>query len=229
MQLMTMLLNKKQQLSRLVARLRANISGIAMTEFALSLPILMSLTFVGIETANYTQANMRVSQIALMVADNAGRVRTSIDETDVNEVMIGARLAGESMKLGAQGRIILSSLEPNGLPSPNAGQMIRWQRCFGNKNVQSSYGAQGAGTTNATLAAGMGPTGRKIQAMNGAAIMFVELVYDYEPLMADAFFPKRTMRYTAAYTVRERASNTLSNLQNISNAQKRLCTNFSPT
>ena len=226
---MTIFMTKRQQLSGLVARLRANTSGIAMTEFALSLPILMSLTFVGIETANFTLANMRASQIALLVADNAGRVRTSIDEADINEVMIGARLAGESMKLGAQGRIILSSLEPNGLPSPNTGQMIRWQRCFGKKNVQSSYGAQGAGSTNASMATGMGPAGRRIQAMNGAAIMFVELVYDYEPLMTDAFFEPRTVRYTAAYTVRERASNTLSNLQNLPSAQRRLCTNFSPT
>ncbi len=226
---MTMLLTTRHRLSTLAARLRADTSGISMTEFALSLPILISMTFVGIETANYTLANMRASQIALMVADNAGRVRTSIDEADINEVMIGARLAGEGMKLGSKGRIILSSLEPNGLASPKTGQMIRWQRCFGNKNVQSSYGAQGDGTTDASMAAGMGPAGKKIQAMNGAAIMFVELVYQYDPVMADAFFQPRTIRYTAAYTVRERATNTLSNLQNMSNAQKRLCTNFSAT
>lgn len=226
---MTTIKIKRPQLATLVRRLRANTSGIAMTEFALSLPIIISLTFIGIESANFTLANMRASQIALMVADNAGRVRTSIDEADINEVMIGARLAGENMQLGTKGRIILSSLEPNGLAAPNEGQMIRWQRCFGAKNVQSTYGAQGDGSTNATMAAGMGPTGQKIQAMNGAAIMFVELVYDYEPIMTDAFFTPRTVRYTAAYTVRERASNTLSNLQNMSNTQKRLCTNFSPT
>lgn len=217
------------QARMLVRRLRKDTSGIAMTEFALSMPILISLSFAGIETANYTLANLRTSQIALMVADNAGRVRTSIDESDVNEVMIGARLAGENIKLGAQGRIILSSLEPNGLSAPNTGQMIRWQRCFGAKNVSSSYGAQGAGSTDGTMAAGMGPTGKKIAAMNGAAVMFVELVYDYDPVMPDAFFSPRTIRYTAAYTVRERASNTLSNFSNLSNAQKRLCTRFSST
>ena len=200
-----------------------------MTEFALSLPILISLSFVGVETANYTLANLRASQIALMVADNAGRVRTSIDEADINEVMIGARLAGQNIDLGTKGRIILSSLEPNGQAAPNTGQMIRWQRCFGAKNVTSSYGVEGAGTTNATMADGMGPTGSKISAMNGAAVMFVELVYDYTPIMPDAFFSARTIRYTAAYTVRERASNTLSNLTNMSNSQKRLCTNFSAT
>lgn len=217
------------RLNRSLARLCRDTSGIAMTEFALSLPILISLSFVGIETANFTLANLRASQIALMVADNAGRVRTSIDEADINEVMIGARLAGQNIDLGTKGRIILSSLEPNGQAAPNTGQMIRWQRCFGAKNVNSTYGAEGDGTTDATMEDGMGPTGSKISAMNGAAVMFVELVYDYTPVMPEAFFKPRTIRYTAAYTVRERASNTLSNLTNMSNASKRLCTNYSAT
>lgn len=218
-----------KRLHGLMSRLRRDASGIAMTEFALSLPILISLTFVGIETANFTLANLRASQIALMVADNAGRVRTSIDEADINEVMVGARLAGENMEFGQNGRIILSSLEPNGLAAPDTGQMIRWQRCFGVKNATSSYGQEGDGATNPSMATGMGPAGQKIQAMNGAAIMFVELVYDYEPIMTDAFFQPRTIRYTAAYTVRERASNTLSNLSNMTDSQKRLCSNFSAT
>lgn len=212
-----------------VRRLGSDASGIAMTEFALSMPILLSLSFAGIETANYTLANLRTSQIALMVADNAGRVRTSIDEADVNEVMIGARLAGENIDLGNKGRIILSSLEPNALPSPDTGQMIRWQRCFGKKAVTSSYGAEGAGSTDSSMEAGMGPSGKKIAAMDGAAVMFVELVYDYDPIMPDAFFSPRTIRYTAAYTVRERATNTLSNFTGMSNGQKRLCTTYSAT
>ena len=41
-----------------------------------------------------------------MVADNAGRVRVSIDETDIDEVMIGARIEGESMNFAQNGRVI---------------------------------------------------------------------------------------------------------------------------
>lgn len=226
---MTTTFKSASSLRTLLVRLRENTSGIAMTEFAFSLPILISLSFVGVETANYTLANLRMSQIALMVADNAGRVRTSIDEADINEVMVGARLAGQSLELGTKGRIILSSLEPNGLPAPNTGQMIRWQRCFGAKTANSSYGVEGAGTTDATMVDGMGPAGAKIAAMNGAAVMFVELVYDYKPVIPETFFSARTIKYTAAYTVRERASNTLSNFTNMSDGQKRLCTNFSAT
>ncbi len=220
-------------MSRLLNRLQAlrrDVSGIAMTEFALALPIFLAMGLTGVEVAHYTMANLRVSQIALMVADNAGRVRTSIDERDIDEVMIGARLAGQGIELGQNGRIILSSLEPNGLTGANEGQMIRWQRCFGLKPVVSSYGVEGAGTANATLVNGIGPNGRKIKAMAGGAVMFVEMVYDYEPVFIKGIFTSnRTLRYTAAYTVRERASHTMNNASAMTDAQKRLCANFTTT
>jgi hypothetical protein len=204
-------------------------SGLAMTEFALALPILVTLGLTGSETANLALANLKVSQIALMVADNAGRVRNSIDETDIDEVMIGARLAGQGIKFGSNGRIILSSLEPNGQTGLNAGQMIRWQRCFGSKTVTSSYGAEGDGTTDATLAAGMGPIGRKIQSSSNSAVMVVEVVYDYQPVVSNTIFGAQTIRDTVAFTVRERSVQTMTNTAGLTNAQKRLCSRYSAT
>lgn len=210
-------------------RLRRNTSGLAMTEFALSLPILISLSFVGVETANLALAHLRASQIALMVADNAGRVRRSIDATDINEIMVGARLAGEGIKLGEQGRIILSSIEPNGQPAPNSGQTITWQRCFGLKNYDSTFGNVDDGKLDSSRVAGFGPNGRKIAAVNGSAVMFVELFYDYEPLVGEAFIDKRTIHYTAAYTVRERLPAVPTNVKNLNDAQQRLCSVRSAT
>ncbi len=209
--------------------LRSDTSGVAMVEFALSLPVFLGLSMTGIEVANYTLANLRVSQIALVVADNAGRVRTSIDEADVDEVMIGARLLGEGINFGANGRVILSSLEENGLTGSNAGQMIRWQRCFGNKAVTSTYGVQGAGSTNSSLSAGMGPTGRKITSMSGTAVMFVEVVYTYQPVVSSTILGTQNLSYTAAYTVRERDTQVISNLNSMTSSQTRNCSRFSST
>lgn len=204
-------------------------SGIAIVEFALSLPLLIGTGVGGIEVSRFVAANMQVSQIALLVADNTGRVRGSIDESDIEEVMIGARTAGEAVDFGHYGRVILSSLEPNGLTGTSAGQMIRWQRCFGLKNKTSSYGIEGDGSTNATMATGMGPSGNKITAVSGSAVMFVEAFYQYEPLVMGDLIDSTELHYTAAYTVRERATQTLSNLGNISAGNKRLCSRFSAT
>jgi hypothetical protein len=214
--------------------LRSNSSGVALTEFALMLPILIAATVTAVEVANYANAAMRASQIALSVSDNAGRIRDSIDEKDVDAILIGAKLAGEGIQFGANGRVILSMVETNGLTGAKAGQKITWQRCFGQKNIVSSYGEEGAGATDASYADGFGPEGQKIGASPNDGLMFVEVIYDYQPifdvsndLIAD--LAGKTLRYTAAFPVREREDNAITNGFNLADAEKRLCSNFSAT
>ena len=205
-------------------------SGVAMVEFALVLPLFLSMVLVGLEITNYSVAHMRISQIALMVADNAARVRDSIDEVDVDEVMVGARIEGDSISFGTRGRVILSSLEPNGLASPNTGQKIRWQRCYGSKNVSSTYGDEGDGTTDDELEFGMGTTANRVSASSGSAIMFVEVVYDYQPLIAQGLLGgAATIRYSAAHVVRERDTQAITNFKAWTNTQKRVCSRYSST
>jgi hypothetical protein len=217
------------KLSQFVNRLRQDRSGIAMTEFALGLPLLVAVSMGGLELTNFSAAKMRASQIALMVADNAGRVRVSIDETDIDEVMIGARIEGEAMEFGQNGRVILSSLETNGLTGADEGQTIRWQRCFGAKQMVSSYGIEGDGKLNSSLAAGIGPTGHKIKALSNMVVMFVELSYTYKPLINEDILGPKIITSTAAYVVRERTNQTVTNTVPLTDAKKRLCSRFSST
>ena len=71
---------------RFLRRLRLSESGLALTEFAFSLPIFITLLFGGLEIINLVMAHMRINQIAITVADNAGRARSGIDEADIYEV-----------------------------------------------------------------------------------------------------------------------------------------------
>ena len=59
-------------------RLRRDERGVALIEFAISLPVLLILCMFGLEAANLALTHLRISQIAMLVADNASRVRTSI-------------------------------------------------------------------------------------------------------------------------------------------------------
>lgn len=211
------------------ARLKSDKSGIAMVEFALGLPLLATISVGGMELTNYSAAKMRTSQIALMVADNAGRVRVSIDEADIDEVMIGAKIEGEFMNFGEHGRVILSSLEHNGLSGSDEGQRIRWQRCFGKKAFVSSYGLEGAGATNNSLAAGMGPSGAKIKALPNMVVMFVELSYDYDPIVSEGILGPKVITSTAAYIVRERTNQTVTNTAPLTAAQMRTCNIYKAT
>lgn len=191
---------------RLLRRLLGDTSGVALIEFAYSLPFMTILGLGGIEVVNYAITQMRVSQIAVSLADNASRAKEQIDagvpymrEYDVNEAFQAAEVQSAGLDIQANGRLILSSLETNG----SNGQWVHWQRCFGSKTgYKSSYGKQGDGATGTSFK-GMGPTGRVLTAENGYAIMFAEVVYEYQPLLFGRFIPDAPIRKTAAMYVRD--------------------------
>lgn len=215
-------------LLRRVRRLGDDQSGLALIEFAYSLPVLMILSMGGLEIANLAMAHMRVSQIAMLVADNASRERTSIDESNINEIFTGAELAGDGLQnFKANTRIFLSDLEPNGQTGSNEGQYIRWQRCWGTGAFTSSYGVEGDGTSDASLKDGMGPgttADTKITAGSGTAVMFVEIAYTYQPLISDDLFGAKVIRYTSAFNVRERTDQAMKNAGNLATSATAACT-----
>jgi hypothetical protein len=184
----------------LTYRLRRDERGASLIEFALVLPILMTIGFYGTEVAFMAVANMQVGQIASSVADNASRlgqtdnsaVTPSVTKTQIDSVMTGALVEGESIDFAANGRIILSSLERN---PDNGRQYIHWQRCRGNLKVASLYGKEGA-TVN-----GMGnPT---LTAIANSAVMYVEVSYTYRPMFGAMFMGPKTFHREAAYMIRD--------------------------
>lgn len=192
-------------LLRHLRRLARDESAVALIEFAYVLPILTTLGLGGVEVANYSIINMRVNQMAVSLADNASRAKQEIvagvphmREYDVNETFAATELQSDVLDIKAHGRMILSSLEVNS----SGGQWIHWQRCYGNANYKSSYGKQDDGKTGTALK-GMGPAGRQVAAESGFAIMFAEVVYDYQPLIFDKFVPTKTIRKVAAMYVRD--------------------------
>lgn len=190
--------------SRILDRLRRNRSGVAMVEFALSAPFFMSAGLGGVELANYTVVNMQVSQIAIQIADNASRIgdtsvleNKKIYESDINDVLLGASLqVGKQFELWDRGRVIISSLEVQPESDPEA-QYIHWQRCMGKKDYHSTYG-----NVDDTFAVGMGPAGQEVFANAGEAVIFVELAYDYEPLVSHYLIGDTTVKAIATFTVR---------------------------
>ncbi|MFC4255809.1 hypothetical protein GRI97_13270 [Altererythrobacter xixiisoli] len=186
-------------------RLKADTSGLALIEFAYSLPIMLFLALGGIELANYAVTQTRISQMTITVADNASRAKQVVvnanprfREYDVQEVFRAAEIQAGNLDIRGRGRIIMSSIERNA----QGGQWIHWQRCFGRGNFRSSYGVQGAGRTGTSITA-IGPAGRQIVADAGSAIIFVEIFYPYEALSMPDIIRAPTIRKTAAMYVRD--------------------------
>lgn len=206
-----------------LVRLGRDRRAVAYMEFAFALPPLLLLFLGGGELANLAITHARLSQIAQMTADNAARVRNRIDEVDINELFLGTQFAGDSIKFLQNGRVILSSVEDNDATASNtADQVIVWQRCKGVKNVTSSYGTEGQ-----VLADSIGSGTRRIKAKPGDPVVFVEIQYDYKPIISSSFISASTISYTSAFPVRDRPEGTMQNGSNLSNSQKALCSTFS--
>jgi Flp pilus assembly protein TadG len=204
-------------------RLKRDRSGLAMLEFAFAMPLVLGVGCYGLETTNLALLNLRISQIALALADNASRVGTyssltsqQLREVDVNDIFSAARYQGKSINLTTNGRIILSSLENVQQSYDTASvQRIHWQRCLGTKSgtgYDSSYGttSSAAGTTNTltnagtTAASGMGDTGAQVNAPGGSGVMFVEINYLTTPLFGSWLTSPARIHYVASFIVRDR-------------------------
>ena len=196
-------------------RLRRDASGVAMLEFAFAAPIFFALVMGGLEVANLALTHMRVSNIAMTVADNAGRKTSGIDEANVYEVFAGADVIGDSIGFHDNGRLVLSSIEHNGRNGGRAGQTVVWQRCWGDLEFDPMYAEQGDGDNDSSLADGVGADGHKIMALPGTAVMFVEATYDYQPLVGSGWFKSPRIRYESAFNVRGRINNDLTNTQDL--------------
>ena len=197
-------------------RLRRDTTALAMLEFALSLPAVLMVGLYGVESANLALTNLRVSQMALNLADNASRVGVAstlsvqqLREVDINDALQAVRLQGGNIGLLKNGRVTLSSLEESG-----GQQRIHWQRCLGLKKgagYDSSYGTTpitaGVDATPAnagTVVDGMGETGSKVTAPPSSGVMFVEINYDYQPLVSGWLLKTGRLHYTASFVVRDR-------------------------
>lgn len=197
--------------------------GVAYIEFAFAAPILLSIGCYGIEISHLALTHLRISQVALNLADNASRVgvssnltTTQLREVDVNDVLQGARLKGSTMGLTTYGRVTLSSLENVQQTYDTAPvQRIHWQRCMGVKSGTGYDSTYGTTTTTAgtdataankgtAAASGMGDTGSQVSAPSGSGVMFVEVNYDYQPLFGSLFVSSRIIHYTASFIVRDK-------------------------
>jgi hypothetical protein len=187
-------------ISKRLRRLIRDRSGVAAMEFALAMPFVLVLGLWGAETANLALVHMKIGQVAMHLADNASRIgdtsmltNRKIYESDINDLIVGADMHGTNLKFYEYGRAIISSLEVNG----GGQQYIHWQRCKGKMVVGSNYGKQGD-----ALAVGMGPAGEEVAAPAGEAVIFVEVTYDYQPLVSNKFFGPTKIKAVESFIVR---------------------------
>jgi len=179
--------------------------GLALIEFAITLPFLLILATSGLELTNYALTVKQIGELSVMVADNASRLGAQsmitnkiVTEADINDVFIGADVQAKNLNLADNSRIILSSLQQN----VDGGQWIAWQRCYGSVVFGSAYGEEDEGAAG-TAFPGMGPEGAEIVAAPHTAVMVVEIRYNYQRLFPMINMPLKPITELSAFNVRD--------------------------
>lgn len=186
-----------------------NTDAVSVTEFAIVLPVFMTLGMYGAEIAWMNAAAMEVSQVAVALADNASRlgqtdnsgVTPTITGDDVNSVLTGAVHEGQNINLNSEGRVILSSLETHPVTGK---QYVHWQQCKGNLKKDSAHGKPDlTGSVLAKVANGLSIGNTRITAPSGSAVMVAEVWYTYKGLFGTLFVEPLIIHEQAAIIVRD--------------------------
>jgi hypothetical protein len=220
-------MNAWQRISSWLCRLADETRAVAYMEFAFALPFLMVTLISGIEIVHLALTHQQLSRIATSTADLAARFRSSIDETDVNTLFLGARISASFDDFDARGRIVLSSITRN---DDDDGHWIRWQRCDGdNTDYESKIGAEGDGEDDDTISTE--DVGMLIDTGNN--VMVAEVTYRYTPWFFPVttpmlrgvaeVFTERDISYRSAFIARELTLNSITNTTGITGSAIATC------
>ncbi|MFN3424264.1 MAG: TadE/TadG family type IV pilus assembly protein [Novosphingobium meiothermophilum] len=208
-------LPQRKPARRMLRRLRRDRSGVSVIEFALVLPLFVTLGMYGAEIAWMNVAAMQASQVAVALADNASRIaqtdNTSVTPTisaaDVNSVLTGALLEGSDIGIDTNGRVILSSVEVHPVTGK---QYIHWQQCKGPVKNKSKLGnPDPTGLLNTVVGNGVKIGKATVKAPKDTAMIVAEVWFNYNGLFGDLFVQPFMMHEQAAVIVRDNRNTTV--------------------
>jgi Flp pilus assembly pilin Flp len=163
-------------------KLRRNNRGVAAIEFALLLPLLITLMIGALEVTFKIWATQKAEKLSVTLADVIAQSQ-EVTTNDLDSLVSAVNKIMEPFPFGNDGAVIISSVY---LPSPEEGEelgepIVNWQRKFpqsGGLEVESKIGAQG---DDATL-----PNGFDMYEKENCIV--AEVFYKYTPIMPGMLF-----------------------------------------
>jgi Flp pilus assembly protein TadG len=164
-------------------RLLACDSGVIAIEFALLVPVLLTLFLGGIDTAWLVIAHYKLERAADSLADLTARTQ-QLHASDVQDIFAAAAMVAKPFDLGADGRVIASSVtNPSG-----TGAVVDWQ--------QASAGGIAA-TSRIGTSGGAAELGADLSVEIGETMIVGEAYLDFRPIIGFLIGPQEL--YTRLY------------------------------
>lgn len=189
-------LTNQHLLCRLAGRGWRDRRGVAITEFALVLPVLMTLLYGAIEITRYIFITQKVEKLAHTVADVTGQ-SDKVSITQLEQMMAATSDIMNPYGMGPNGRVFISSVyrKPG-----DANATIVWQY------PRAGSTDTGGGSLAASSALGAKgqvpvlPTGFSVDERED--VIVAEVFYRFSPLLTTRFFGTTTIYRSTFYKPR---------------------------
>jgi hypothetical protein len=167
----------------------SNERGVAMVEFGLMLPLLMTLFYGGIEITRYLLIAQKIEKMAHAAADVTAQSKT-LTTASIDQVLAATGNIIEPFESGANTRVVISSLyRAPGQPSAR----VNWKYYGG--GTLSESGAIGAVGAVPVMPGGFTFNERE-------NVISAEIYFRFSPLLTSDYFGTTTIYRAAFYKPR---------------------------
>jgi len=164
-------------IARAVRRLWAENGGVAATEFALMLPVLMTMLLGSYELSRFIILNQKIDHVAYTTADVIAQ-ETSVTNAQLNDIMNAAAEIMDPFQFGENGLVIVSSVYQDATRGP----IVVWQSRGGGTLDRISR----IGVVNNTAEL---PEGFTLNTRDN--IIIAEVFYNYIPTLTEKYMKSR--------------------------------------
>lgn len=148
-------------------------SGVAYLEFALTIPVLLSLLLGGVEMTRYILMTQKVEKIAITIPDVVSQGST-ISTAELDNIILAAAQIMQPYEFGARGYVIITSVKQTGNYSAANPPRVNWQYRGGGSWLQNSR--VGSPGTSASLP-------NNITLFDKENVIVTEVFYNFSPLL----------------------------------------------
>jgi hypothetical protein len=197
-------------LSALARRLRAlarDARGIAMVEFAYTLPIFIGFGLVGLEFTNVVLARQKTERIAATLADLVAANQVPPNERQIGDMFEAVPEIARPFGFADDGNVVITAVI--GLEDQAEGGLrnkVAWQRCLRSGSHQSAIGRQWNGSIDIIDGPSVDLPGGLELGQNQMVIV-AEVFFPYSPVMGqslvDGILPDNNV-FTETATFRTR-------------------------
>jgi len=139
----------RRRIGDLFTKLKADCAGLALIEFAYTLPIFLGFGLVGIEFTNVVLAHQKTERVASTLADQVASNQIPPNERQIEDMFEAVQLIAEPFDFDPGGNAILTAVV--GVYDEDDDEVqnkVAWQRCSVKDSYESKVGKQWTGTSD---------------------------------------------------------------------------------